>query len=100
MPAKKVTGNKVGQTDLIASLSVSLDVPTGTVTKVVKGLQDAITKSLYRGDSVGLSIGTFERNDKGRRNGRNPSTGEAIKIAASKGAKFKVGKRLKSAMNT
>ena len=57
---------------------------------------DAITKTLKKGGSVALiGFGTFEVRKRKARTGRNPQTGEALKIKASKVPAFKPGKALK-----
>ncbi len=79
------------------------------VSKVVKTKKDAqaavdcvlssITKALGKGDSVSLiGFGTFKVAARKARKGRNPQTGEAIDIAASKVPKFVAGKTLKEAV--
>ena len=66
------------------------------VSAVVHGIQDALKK----GDRVSITgFGTFEIVDRPEREGRNPQTGQNIKIAASKAVKFKPGKGLKDAVN-
>ncbi len=62
------------------------------ITTIIDGIADALAK----GDKVQLvGFGTFEVRQRQAREGRNPSTGEAIKIAASKVPAFKPGKALK-----
>ncbi len=62
------------------------------ITTTIEGIADALAK----GDKVQLvGFGTFEVRQRQARDGRNPSTGEAIKIAASKVPAFKPGKALK-----
>ena len=59
----------------------------------------AIQKALKKGDSVTLvGFGTFSVSKRKARKGRNPQTGEAIKIAAKKVPVFKAGKGLKDAV--
>lgn len=61
----------------------------------------AITDALKSGDSAKVpGFGSFSVSERGARKGRNPATGESIKIAASKGVRFKAGKELKEAVNT
>ena len=59
-----------------------------------------ITDRLKKGDTVGITgFGTFSVAKRAARKGRNPATGEAIKIAASKTPKFSAGATLKAAVN-
>jgi len=59
----------------------------------------SITDALSKGDSVQLiGFGTFSTTKRAAREGRNPSTGATMKIAASTVAKFKVGAKLKEAV--
>lgn len=56
---------------------------------------DTVTKTLKKGDKVTLvGFGTFSVSKRAARKGRNPQTGEVIKIKAKKVAKFKAGKEL------
>jgi len=62
---------------------------------------DEMTKTLKKGGTVSINgFGKFEVQKKKARTGRNPSTGEEIKIKASKAPKFKASKTLKDALNT
>jgi DNA-binding protein HU-beta len=64
--------------------------------KVVNIFLEVMTGTLARGDKVQLAgFGTFEVRERKAREGRNPSTGEAIKIAATRVPAFKAGKNLK-----
>ena len=68
--------------------------------KAVVAVIDAISEALAAGEKVALvGFGTFEVSERPEREGRNPQTGEAMKIAASKSPKFKAGKALKDMMN-
>ena len=61
---------------------------------------DTITKALKKNDTVTLvGFGTFKVDKRKARKGRNPQTGEAIKIKAKKVPKFLAGKALKDAVN-
>jgi nucleoid DNA-binding protein len=78
----KVTGSKKMAGDV-------LDAALGTVLKALK-----------KGDTVALvGFGTFSVSKRKARKGRNPQTGESIKIAARKVPVFKAGKGLKDAVN-
>lgn len=66
------------------------------VEATIKAIQDAV----IAGEKVQLiGFGTFETVERAERQGRNPKTGEAMTIAASKAPKFKAGKAFKDAVN-
>ena len=66
----------------------------------LKSFIENVSKALTKGDSVQLiGFGTFDVGKRAARTGRNPQTGETIKISASKSVKFKVGKALKDRVN-
>jgi len=68
--------------------------------KAVEAMIDVIKKALKKGDSVALvGFGTFVVRKRAARTGRNPRTGQQIKIKASKNPSFKAGKALKDAIN-
>ncbi len=67
--------------------------------KAVDTILGAIKKSLKKGEMVTLvGFGTFKVAKRSARNGRNPQTGDQIKIAARKVPKFTAGKALKDAV--
>ncbi|MGV0953211.1 MAG: HU family DNA-binding protein [Fluviibacter sp.] len=60
----------------------------------------AVVKAVTKGDSVSLvGFGSFSSGKRAARTGRNPQTGEAIKIPAAKTVKFSAGKAFKDAVN-
>ena len=66
----------------------------------LKSFIENVSKELSKGKPVQLiGFGTFDVGKRAARTGRNPQTGETIKIAASKSVKFKVGKALKDRVN-
>ena len=66
----------------------------------VSAFTETISGELKKGNSVQLvGFGTFEVIEKAARDGRNPATGQPMKIAASKAPKFKPGKSLKDLVN-
>ena len=68
--------------------------------ELVNQFLDTVEESLLKGDSVQfVGWGTFDVQKRAARTGRNPQTGEEIKIAASKAPVFKAGKSLKDAVN-
>ena len=67
----------------------------------VDAVLDTITEALVKKDSVSfIGFGTFSTAKRAARAGKNPKTGEAIKIPAKTVAKFSAGKALKEAVNT
>ena len=66
---------------------------------MVTWLENQIVDGVKSGDEVVLDIGKFQMKKTPARKGRNPMTGETIKIAASKSASFKASSSLKSELN-
>ncbi|HGJ5917798.1 HU family DNA-binding protein [Arsenophonus nasoniae] len=67
--------------------------------KAVNAFTDTITESLKSGNSVQLvGFGSFQVKARAAREGRNPQTGKAIKIAATNVPSFKAGQKLKDAV--
>ena len=70
------------------------------VADIISAAVDAVTIALKEGDKVQISgFGTFETKEVAEREGRNPQTGESIKIAASKKISFSAFKGLKDIVN-
>ena len=68
--------------------------------KALIAFVDVVTEELKKGHKIQLvGFGTFETSERAAREGRNPSTGETMKIEACKAPKFKAGKALKDAVN-
>ena len=99
MPAKMPNGSKTSQADLYKMIAKSSGQTEAVVAKVMGAFQSTVLNQSFRGNDVALGIGTFKRADKSARNGRNPSTGNPIRIAASKGVRFKVGAKFKKHLN-
>ncbi|HYI69639.1 MAG TPA: HU family DNA-binding protein [Skermanella sp.] len=90
----------MNQTDLIAAVAERAGLSKADAGKALEALVGAITDTLKQGDEVRISgFGTFGVSERGERQGRNPQTGEAITIGASKSAKFTAGKAVKEALN-
>ena len=89
--------NKSELVDLIAARA---DISKSTAGDALEAVLDGITGALSSGDSVTLvGFGTYSVSRRNARDGRNPRTGETIRIQASNLAKFKAGKALKDALN-
>ena len=68
--------------------------------KALTAFTEVVSKELKKGGKVQLvGFGTFEVAERAAREGRNPQTGETMKIAAAKAPKFKAGKALKDEVN-
>jgi len=90
----------MNRTELIAAMATKTNCTKVDADKTIAALIDIITATLKKDDNVALvGFGTFEVRKRAARAGRNPSTGEAIKIKASKAPAFKAGAALKAAVN-
>lgn len=90
----------MNKAELIAAVAENADMTKKDAEKAVKAFVDVITEELKKGEKVQVvGFGTFEVSERAEREGRNPHTGETMKIAASKAPKFKAGKALKDALN-
>ena len=90
----------MNKSELIELVAAKADISKSTAGDALDAVLTGITDALKSGDSVTfVGFGTFSVSDRAARDGRNPRTGETIKIAASKLAKFKAGKALKDALN-
>ena len=90
----------MNKTDLIDAVASDAGLAKLDATKAIESVVGNITSALKKGDKVTLvGFGTFTATERAARQGRNPRTGEAIRIEASRGAKFTPGKELKVALN-
>lgn len=90
----------MNKNDLVAVVADKTGLSKADSTNAVDSVFDAITDSLQGGGEVRLvGFGTFSVSQRRASEGRNPRTGERIKIPASKQPKFKAGKGLKDAVN-
>lgn len=86
--------------DLKTAVASRAGLSKAQTDQALAAFMEHLKTSLSQGDKVTLpGIGQFEVADRAARQGRNPQTGEAIDIPASKAVKFKVGKALKDAVN-
>jgi len=86
--------------DLVAVVAEAGDLPRAKAGDVVDAVFEAITKSLRRKQEVRLvGFGTFTTSKRKAGRGRNPRTGEEIKIPATTTVRFKAGKTLKDSVN-
>lgn len=90
----------MNKSELIDLVAAKADISKSAAGDALDAVIDGITGSLKKGDPVTLvGFGTFSVSRRAARDGRNPQTGETIKIKASNLAKFKAGKGLKDALN-
>ena len=90
----------MNKSELIDSISNSADTSRAAAGRVLDALCEAVAESLKNSEPVAIvGFGTFSVRDRAARTGRNPRTGEAIEIAASRVPAFKAGKALRDAVN-
>ena len=90
----------MNKTELIAAVAAKSELTKKDTEKFLSAFEDVVTDELVAGGKVQLvgflTIDVVERKE---REGRNPQSGAPMKIAASKAPRFKVGKKLKDAVN-
>lgn len=85
--------------ELIAEIAANSELSKKDAEKALNATLSALTEAMVRGEKVSLvGFGTFEVRERAAHTGRNPRTGEAIEIAASKAPAFKAGKALRDAV--
>jgi DNA-binding protein HU-beta len=90
----------MNKAELIDAIADSADLSKASAGRALDAAIGTITKALKKGDTVTLvGFGTFSVRKRAARIGRNPRTGEEIKIKASKVPGFKAGKALKDTIN-
>lgn len=88
------------KTDLIAAVAAHTGSTAKDVATVLSGLEDVVVANVAKGEKVVLTgFLSFERSLRPARTGRNPQTGEAIKIKASKAPKVSAGATFKKIVN-
>ena len=90
----------MNKTELIDAIAKKSGLSKKDSEKALVAFTEEVGKALKKGDKVQLvGFGTFEVSKRAARKGKNPQTGEEIKIPASKAPKFKAGKALKDIVN-
>lgn len=90
----------MNKSELIEAVAAAADLSKADAGRAVDATFESIAKALKKSDKVSLvGFGTFEVRKRAARTGRNPKTGETIKIKASKVPAFKAGKGLKDTVN-
>ena len=95
-----IGGWPVNKHDLIAAVAASTNLSKTDAAGAIDAMLTVITKSLKKKEKVLLvGFGTFQVSKRKAGEGRNPQTGEKIKIAAANVPRFKASKQLKDAIN-
>ncbi|MGH8548643.1 MAG: HU family DNA-binding protein [Methylococcales bacterium] len=90
----------MNKSELISAIAEESGLAKADAGRALDGFITAVTDALKSGDSVSLiGFGTFVVKKREARTGRNPQTGQTIKIKAAKVPGFKAGKGLKDAVN-
>lgn len=91
----------MNKTELIDTIAQEAGLSKADASRALNAMIDVTTKAMASGDSVQLTgFGSFSVKQRAARTGRNPQTGAAMQIKASKVASFKAGKALKEAVNS
>lgn len=91
----------MNKADLISSVAKATNLSKDTISEAIEATLGEITSALKNGDEVRIvGFGNFQVTDRAASEGRNPRTGEVIKIPASRVPKFRAGKALKDAVNS
>ena len=86
----------MNKSELIDAIAAKANLSKKDAKAALEAMLEAVSESLKAGDAVQLiGFGTFKVNERAARTGRNPRTGEEIKIAAAKIPAFVAGKALK-----
>jgi DNA-binding protein HU-beta len=86
--------------ELVDAVAADTGLPKGQAAKAIAATLEVIQASLSKGEEVRLvGFGSFAVAQRAAREGRNPRTGQTIKVAASKAPVFRAGKGLKDAVN-
>lgn len=90
----------MNKNEVIEAMAQAADISKNAASRALDAFVDTITSSLKGGKDVTLvGFGSFTTSKRAARTGRNPQTGESIQIPAATIARFKVGKKLKDAVN-
>ena len=90
----------MNKAELIDAVASAANLSKADASRAVDAVVETITNALKTGDQVSVvGFGTFSVKHRAERSGRNPRTGDTIKIAASNVPGFKAGKALRDAVN-
>ena len=90
----------MNKTEFVEAIAKESGLSNADARKAIDAVITTVEKTLKKGDEVALTgFGKFSVSKRAARTGRNPQTGEAVKIKASKAPKFTAGAGLKTAVN-
>ena len=90
----------MNKTELVAAIAEKTQLTKKDSEMALKAFVNVVSEELKKGEKIQLvGFGTFEISNRAARTGKNPQTGNAIDIPASKAPKFKAGKALKETVN-
>lgn len=90
----------VNKSELVDAIAADTEISKATAQRALDSVAENIIKAVAKGGTVQLvGFGSFSTGKRAARTGRNPQTGEAIKIAAATTVKFSAGKSFKEAVN-
>ena len=90
----------MNKSDFVSAIADDSGQAKADVEAMYNSMVNVVTGSLQDGKTISLlGFGTFSVKERAARTGRNPQTGEALQIKASKNPAFKAGKALKDAVN-
>jgi DNA-binding protein HU-beta len=90
----------MNKSELIAAVAAHTGVESKVVATVIGGTEDVVTASVTNGEKVALTgFVSFERVERKARTARNPATGEAIQVKASRAPKVSAGASFKKIVN-
>lgn len=90
-----------GKNEIIDAIAAATNLARRDAAAAYDAFLNAVTEALRSGEKVNVAgLGAFSVSDRAERAGRNPKTGEAITIPATKAVKFKPGKELKESVNS
>ncbi len=100
MFASNVQESGMNKSELIEALSRDIDIPHREAAAITNTIIETMTEALAQGDSIEIrGFGSFVIKNYGTYEGRNPKTGEKIKVKPKKLPFFKVGKDLREQVN-
>ena len=90
----------MNKTEFVEAIAKESGLTNADSRKAIEAVITTVEKTLKKGDEIALTgFGKFSVSKRAARTGRNPQTGEAVKIKASKAPKFTAGAGLKTAVN-